>query len=197
MIQPDTGGANGTYNEAGAANYANQWAKSHNPAYRTFPDDCTNFVSQAMAAGGKGQTPSWYYNSNGQSGSWINANNLASWLYSDSPNAIFETEWGPNQAYNAQTPSTIWKGDVLFYEWNPGDLKMDHASMQEIGYGYDGQSGLYGSLVDTHTDPHYGAIWSLWPWNASVNTTYYYLYHINSRLSRFRVRRRPRRAGLA
>jgi hypothetical protein len=35
-----------------AASYARTWASSTNPAYGRFSNDCTNFVSQAMEAGG-------------------------------------------------------------------------------------------------------------------------------------------------
>jgi Putative amidase domain len=41
------------YSRANAAAYAKQWAKKVNPAYgRIEPNDCTNFVSQALIAGG-------------------------------------------------------------------------------------------------------------------------------------------------
>jgi hypothetical protein len=39
-----------------AASYAKTWALKTNPEYQRFGDDCTNFVSQAMKAGG------WTYN---------------------------------------------------------------------------------------------------------------------------------------
>jgi hypothetical protein len=172
------GGATGGYNEDAAANYANAWAKSYNTAYRRWSDDCTNFVSQALRAGGQPDTPDWYYNANGQSGSWINAQNMDSWLDTYS-GAVNEGSWGPSHAYDAKTPSTIWKGDVIQYNWDNG-LTMSHTSIQEIGYGHDGQSGANGSLVDAHTAAHYGAIWSLWYWNNQVETTTYYFHHINT-----------------
>jgi hypothetical protein len=40
------------FNRHKAVAYARQYALTYNPAYRTFPNDCTNFVSQAMLAGG-------------------------------------------------------------------------------------------------------------------------------------------------
>lgn len=40
------------YSGSKAASYAQSWAKSTNPAYGRFSNDCTNFVSQAMLAGG-------------------------------------------------------------------------------------------------------------------------------------------------
>jgi len=40
------------YNRVAAVQYAQKWAKSFNPDYVQFPNDCTNFVSQALRAGG-------------------------------------------------------------------------------------------------------------------------------------------------
>ena len=40
------------YNGPAAASYADTWALGYNSNYLTFGDDCTNFVSQALKAGG-------------------------------------------------------------------------------------------------------------------------------------------------
>lgn len=42
----------GAYDGQAAANYAMRWYKARNPNYESFGNDCTNFVSQAMKAGG-------------------------------------------------------------------------------------------------------------------------------------------------
>lgn len=72
--------AYGTYDRAAAARYAYDWAcwQCRNPAYRNFsPDDCTNFVSQALRAGGwqntggfKWDWNNWWYNDSGQAEAW-------------------------------------------------------------------------------------------------------------------------------
>lgn len=42
-----------TYNNTNAVNYAEEWALSYNtPKYQAFSEDCTNFVSQCIRAGG-------------------------------------------------------------------------------------------------------------------------------------------------
>ena len=42
-----------TYDRGAAAAYADQWALGNNPRYWSSPDnDCANFVSQCLAAGG-------------------------------------------------------------------------------------------------------------------------------------------------
>ncbi|MGK5629343.1 amidase domain-containing protein [Streptomyces sp. URMC 123] len=72
------------YNYAAMASYAEKYWRNYNPAYRKFNaagGDCTNFISQALRAGGWKDAPgpsddnrSWYYATNGQSVSWVGAN---------------------------------------------------------------------------------------------------------------------------
>lgn len=72
------------YDRNAAAAYARQWAKSNNPNYRTFPKDCTNFISQALFAGGwthtgwefsRTENTTWYYAGLSQSYTWAGAHN--------------------------------------------------------------------------------------------------------------------------
>lgn len=55
-LSPEAGGGPGgalqLYSGSNAAAYARRWAMSVNSAYGEFPNDCTNFVSQSLAAGG-------------------------------------------------------------------------------------------------------------------------------------------------
>jgi hypothetical protein len=60
------------YRPAAAIAYASQWAHGRNPAYADFSEmggDCSNFISQALIAGGAvmNETPGtgWYYHSLG------------------------------------------------------------------------------------------------------------------------------------
>ncbi len=68
----------GTYNGAAAAFHAYQFAYSADPNYRNWlpNEDCSNFVSQALAAGGWQYRQNgywdWFYYATGQSLSWIN-----------------------------------------------------------------------------------------------------------------------------
>lgn len=75
------------YNRVAARNYAREWscdlgiaydhATCHNPSYSFFEDeDCTNFVSQCMVAGGLTTDNTWYpyspaWNTTGNSGNGI------------------------------------------------------------------------------------------------------------------------------
>jgi hypothetical protein len=51
------------YDYQAMVDYARRWANGRNPDYRAFGQDCTNFVSQALYAGGWQQTnsPDWYH----------------------------------------------------------------------------------------------------------------------------------------
>lgn len=72
------------YDREAAAAYARRWATSYNSAYKQFTNDCTNFISQALYAGGWTFTGSefsrtanttWYYGSLSQSYTWAGAHN--------------------------------------------------------------------------------------------------------------------------
>jgi hypothetical protein len=72
------------YNREAAAAYARRWATSYNPDYKQFTNDCTNFISQALYAGGWTHTGSefsrtanttWYYGYFSQSYTWAGAHN--------------------------------------------------------------------------------------------------------------------------
>jgi len=81
-----------SYNRYAADNYAETYAINPNPAYRYFSGaDCTNFVSQALYAGGLTETGkyqywddyAWYYDWGyrpGYSNTWTVANELYDFL---------------------------------------------------------------------------------------------------------------------
>ncbi|WP_257458443.1 amidase domain-containing protein [Archangium lipolyticum] len=71
-----------SYNYSAMVSYATTWAYGRNPAYRSFSNDCTNFISQAMYAGGWSMVEGWYqsssvwwYSSLNQSYTWAGAHN--------------------------------------------------------------------------------------------------------------------------
>ncbi|GGE53711.1 amidase domain-containing protein [Priestia taiwanensis] len=73
----------GGYNGQAAANYALRWAEGQNPAYNFYPNvDCTNFVSQALVAGGVRQDGTWFSKGVGKadSNAWVRVLELRNWL---------------------------------------------------------------------------------------------------------------------
>jgi hypothetical protein len=183
------------YNGGNAAAYADYWVGNFNGAYPRFSNDCTNFVSQAVHAGGypfrnynadPGGTESWWmYNISGGtwnwSVSWINAPTYYSFLALDYPGGIREGS-APGSSTNYYTPNSVVTGDVLFYDWGQGE-GISHAAMQ-VGIGTDPNlypnQVWYGNYVDEHTTNRGHAFWSLKPYNAFWATTTIYFMHIDA-----------------
>ncbi|CAM5577121.1 Putative amidase domain-containing protein OS=Streptomyces violarus OX=67380 GN=FHS41_003280 PE=4 SV=1 [Streptomyces violarus] len=106
------------------AKYAEKHWKNYNSNYRKFNDvggDCTNFISQALRAGGWKNNTGWYksyknwwYNSSNQTTSWINVNYWASFaLHSD-------------RAYNLDNVYKLGIGDILQMDFS-GNRSKDHS----------------------------------------------------------------------
>lgn len=110
------------FSRASVASYALQYWSSYNSSYRSFsPTDCTNFVSQAMRAGGWTDVSGWYqsashwwYNSLNQTWSWVNADLWGDFTY-NRPRGVI-----------ASYISDLRVGDVLEADWN-ADGTVDHA----------------------------------------------------------------------
>lgn len=184
-----------------AANYADSYATSSNRNQyidmRDWgKDDCTNFVSQALHAGGFSfvnktsnwqDDANWYFNKLPWwqwylqpkyhatfSRSWVNAPDLYSFLIQDSPGGW---SWGTASGTSSGS-SGVYKGDLLFYDWGQGQ-GISHVSIQVASGGDTYYSGWYGDLVDAHQSDRWHAIWSLDPENAFASSTTVYKMHID------------------
>jgi hypothetical protein len=113
---------NATVNRSAVASYATTYWSSYNRSYRSFsPTDCTNFVSQAVRAGGWPDVPGWYrstpywwYNALNQTWTWVNAHYWALFTYNRPRGSI------------ARYVSDLRVGDVLEADWD-ADGNIDHA----------------------------------------------------------------------
>lgn len=124
------------------ANYARTYAKSYNTAYRSFREDCTNFISQAMYAGGWTKVTGyytsndvWWYNWANQSRTWVNAHN---WY-------LFATRSGRTYIL-----SNVWDmqlADVLQFDWER-DGNINHSMIVTI-VGSSGERYLSGHTNNT------------------------------------------------
>lgn len=114
------------YDYAAMAAYAEKYWKNYNPAYRKFNDaggDCTNFISQALKAGGwkndsgtYSDYRNWWYNSSNQTVSWVGANEWA---------------WFTLSAKRATNLSNVYQmdvGDILQMDFERDGSK-DHSMM--------------------------------------------------------------------
>lgn len=118
--EPKNENSRAGYNYDAIANYAERYWSNYNPAYRSFSQDCTNFVSQAMYAGGWSQVSGfyqsssvWWYNSSNQSYTWAGAENWAA----------FALNTGRTKYY--RSIDMLRKGDVLQLKAN-GSTTKDH-----------------------------------------------------------------------
>lgn len=188
------------YSGPNAAAYADEWAINDNTYYPQYSSDCTNFVSQAVYAGGypfrnyqQNVTDAWwyYYQQAGNpsmgavqwesSISWINVAAFYNFLLADYPGGIPEGT-APGSSTNYYTPDSMVTGDVLIYDWGQGE-GISHAVIQ-VGIGDDPNlepnQVWYGNYIDEHTSNRYHAFWSLKPYNADWKTTTIYFMHIDA-----------------
>jgi hypothetical protein len=179
------------YNGATAATYADTYWQSYNPAWPSFAKrggDCTNFVSQALYAGGIAMRPSppyagdaaWYMlQSKGRrwsnSLSWINVQSHRSFLLSLPGVTQAASYYGvaPGQV----VASNAAQGDVVLYDWED-DGVYDHESIVVASGGSNPDGAPNWDLVDAHTNNRYHAYWTLAQYNASWATTQIVVLHI-------------------
>ena len=111
-----------------AAAYGHKWAsnseKLRNDDDKSFGNDCTNFVSQALLAGGLPKDASgayvWTYNDHwygdSYTDSWVNAVDLVTYLTKSGHGAIESLSHSMAAKY-----TSALKGDVFVYEWGDDD----------------------------------------------------------------------------
>jgi Putative amidase domain len=103
-----------SYQHADAVAYARKYALTSNSSYPTFPNDCTNFVSQAMLAGGwtmlgdsfldRADDRVWWYGKTRftrASYTWAGAQNFANFVAAS------------RRGIKAASPMDLEPGDVL------------------------------------------------------------------------------------
>ncbi|MFD7663671.1 amidase domain-containing protein [Streptomyces sp. NPDC059788] len=118
--------ASAGYGYAAMAAYSEKYWRNYNPEYRKFNaagGDCTNFLSQALKAGGwkpEGGSASdyrkWWYDTNYQSDSWVGAN---------------EWSWYALNSRRVTSLSNVYQmdvGDVMQMDFD-GDGSKDHSMM--------------------------------------------------------------------
>ncbi|WP_329403992.1 amidase domain-containing protein [Streptomyces virginiae] len=116
----------GTYDYAAMAKYAEKYWSNYNPAYRKFNGaggDCTNFISQALKAGGWKAVPgstsdyrNWWYDGARQSDAWVGANEWAWFTLSN------------KRATNLASVYQTDVGDIVQVDFNKDGSK-DHSMM--------------------------------------------------------------------
>lgn len=165
------------YNRAKAVEYANRWWNSYNPDYRHFEDDCTNYISQCLFAGGAPMTygsraSGWWYKGTGGSGdvwsySWTVAHALR-WYLTNSKTGLTAKE--------VDSSNQLTLGDVICYDFD-GDGRWQHnAIVTAIGI-----NGM--PLVNAHTVNAREREWSYrdsYAWTPKIN---YKFFHITDKFN--------------
>jgi hypothetical protein len=113
-----------TYNRLKAVQYAERWWNEFNPVYHKFTDDCTNFISQCLHAGG---VPMWGM-PNKLRGWWMKGNNWSySWTTANSFMLILASGKGV-RTKEVHSPQELQPGDIICYDFQ-GDGRFDHNTM--------------------------------------------------------------------
>lgn len=109
------------YDRMKAVQYAERWWNEFNPAYYKFTDDCTNFISQCLHAGGipmwgaPNKNRGWWIRGNSWSYTWTTAHSLYHLLKEGK--GIRTKEVGSADELNV--------GDILCIDFE-GDGRFDH-----------------------------------------------------------------------
>ncbi|GAB2540155.1 amidase domain-containing protein [Gracilibacillus alcaliphilus] len=139
------------YDRRAAVRYAERWWNSANPAYHYFEEnDCTNYVSQCLKAGGipmhgmPNRSEGWWYGQGSWSYSWAVAHSFRWYL------AGAVSKW---QGREVNQASELSPGDVICYDFE-GNGRWDHNT---IVVAKDSQNQ---PLVNAHTNNSRNRFWT-------------------------------------
>lgn len=114
-----------SYNRREAVRYAERWWNDLNPAYKAFTDNCTNYISQCLRAGGApmwgapNRSKGWWYGDSNWSFSWAVSHSFR-WYLSGSTYGLRGKE--------VSSPEELLPGDVICYDFQ-GDNRWDHTTI--------------------------------------------------------------------
>jgi hypothetical protein len=187
-----------SYNRSSAVNYADNWSNNCNAFegdtncsvvrntndyhdYTSFFNDCANFISQVLqAGGGLGQISTywdaagpdteddrnWFWDSGQQaytdySHSWTNVVNLRNHAYN-----YLNWRFVAKPYFSQADPG----GFFVFDNSDPFTGNPTHGRVL-IGYGNDVETGSYGRLIDSHTAERKHIQYSRF-WNPNIQNTW-------------------------
>lgn len=156
------------YNRFNAIKYAETWWDGHNKEYPLYANDCTNFISQCLRAGGfkmtgmpKNAVGWWYKNYSSSSYSWRVAHALRKYL----PRAqgIKAEEVGDQKE--------LTLGDLILYDFE-GDGRWNHCTIV-VAKDENGEP-----LVNAHTQNSRKRYWSYYDSTAYTDNIKYKFFHL-------------------
>ncbi|HYG58115.1 MAG TPA: amidase domain-containing protein [Symbiobacteriaceae bacterium] len=155
------------YNRLQAVQYAAFWWGGFNPLFRAFSDDCTNFISQCLLAGGMPmevtgrRDKGWWYLGPAEQWSY-------SWAVAHSLRWYMETS---GRAERREEARQLELGDIIAYDWD-GDGNWQHNTIV-VGFDLEGEP-----LVAAHTAAAWGRPWRYTDSPAYTSRTKYLFWHI-------------------
>ncbi|WP_176545040.1 amidase domain-containing protein [Bacillus sp. AFS041924] len=160
---------NNLYNRFNAVKYAETWWDGHNKEYPLYANDCTNFISQCLRAGGlkmigmpKPGVGWWYKNHSNSSYSWRVAHALRRFL--PMPKNGIKAEEVPSQMH-------LSLGDIILYDFE-GDGVWNHCTIV-VAKDENGEP-----LVNAHTVNSRKRYWSYYDSSAFTENIKYKFFHI-------------------
>lgn len=113
------------YDRMAAIQYAERYWNAENPKYKSFTDNCTNFISQCLHAG---EAPMHGYPGRGK-GWWMQTKNWSySWTVAHSMKTYLAYSKKGLTATEVSSPEQLIKGDVICYDFQ-GDGRFDHTTI--------------------------------------------------------------------
>ena len=157
-----------------AVSYALEYAENYSPDYRSFFNDCANFVSQALTWGGwqndngwYSSSHAWWYNYFNQSYTWAGASNLHQYIH-------YQITQGNVKFQKYNWDSRLRPGDVLALTHSRTATKASH--MMIVTSVHDGE--IY---VSGHTTNRKDKAWSKVDPNGFYVGWGYHIIHGNLR----------------
>lgn len=154
-----------TYDRHKAVHYAERWWNTRNPAYIKFKDDCTNYISQCLAAGGfpmsgfGNRNKGWWYRNGKYSYSWAVAHALQLFLA------------GSRFTREVKSVDQLSLGDIICYDFE-GDGRFNHNTI------ITGRDGEGQPLVNAHTYDSRQRFWKYEDSSAYTPKIRYRFFHI-------------------
>ena len=113
------------YDRLKAVQYAERWWNTHNPAYKSFEVNCTNYISQCLHAG---EAPMRGHPNRGE-GWWMTHNNWSySWSVAHSMRTHLPASKIGLRGKEVTSPEKLLLGDVICYDFE-GDGRFDHTTI--------------------------------------------------------------------
>ena len=157
------------YDRLKAVQYAERWWNEFNPSYPKFNDDCTNFISQCLHAGG---VPMWGQPERTR-GWWINGK--SNWSYSWTvAHAFMLMLKGAGWTVEVESPGELVMGDIICYDFE-GDGRFNHNTI------VTGMDGYGNPLVNAHTTNSRMRFWNYEDSTAYTPNIQYKFFHIKTR----------------